>query len=602
VVTEGFRDVLEIGTQRRPVLHSLTQQRAAPLVPRSRVFEVRERLDAFGKIVQPLQAEEVDNVVKAVSASGPEAVAVSLLFGFLNGSHEQHLGEALRNGLPGIPVYLSQEINPQIEEFARASTTAAAAYVGPVLDRYIEGLERGLAEAAFAAPLMLMRSDGGVATPKAARVNPATMLLSGSAGGVIAAANLSRVIDAPNIITFDMGGTSADFSLITGGAPAGANDRDVDGQALRVPMLDIVTISAGGGSIASVDHAGGLHVGPQSAGAVPGPACYGRGGLEATLTDALVVLGIIDPADFAGGSLPLDGGAARVAVERSVARPLGVDSETAALGMVAVASAHMRQTIRALTVERGHDMRQFSLLAFGGAGPIFAAFMEPELRIEQVLVPLQPGVLAAFGLLLAKVKHNAQASFAGLVKDVSADELGCRLEGLRAGLDASLAREGLPANARHFIYAADLRYEGQFHDITVPLEPPKAADWWRPEAVTARFHALHDKVYGHNDPAGTIEIVNLRVEGIGDVEKPWFPEAPARTGGGPEPVGRRRVCVDRSGVRLEMPVYRRADLRCGDRLAGPALVSQSDTTVLVLPGQVGSVDRHGVIRIRSKAS
>jgi N-methylhydantoinase A len=425
------------------------------------------------------------------------------------------------------------------------------------------------------------------------------MLLSGPAGGVIAAANLSRAIEVPDLITFDMGGTSADFSLIIGGAPGAANERNIDGQTLRVPMLDIVTISAGGGSIAMVDHAGGLHVGPQSAGAVPGPACYGRGGTDATLTDALVVLGIVDPADFAGGSLSLDPAAARAAVERAVAGPLDLDAERAALGMVAVASAHMRQTIRALTVERGYDIRRFSLLAFGGAGPVFAAFMEPELRIERVLVPPQPGVLAAFGLMLADVKHNAQVPYSGLIDKVSPDQLGGRFADLHAALDASLAREGLPANARRFSYAADLRYEGQFHDITVPLEPPGVRDWWRPEGVAGRFHALHDRTYGHSDPAGAVEFVNLRVEGIGEVQKPWFPRAPERTSGRPAPFARRRICVDRSGARLDTPVYKRADLRAGDRLSGPALVSQSDTTVLVLPGQAASVDNYGVIHIRS---
>ena len=361
LVTEGLKDVLEIGTQRRPELYSLTQKRTPALAPGSQAIEVRERLDAFGGTVLPLLQVEVTRVLETIRSAAPQSVAISLLFSYLNKSHEAALAQAIRETFADLPVYASCEINPEIGEYARTNTTVAAAYVGPAIDHYIASLQDGLERAGFRAPLMLMRSDDGVATPQAARRNPATMLLSGPAGGVIAAARLGEVIDAPNLITFDMGGTSADFSLVVDGKPRISNERSLDGQPFRVPMLDIETISAGGGSIASVDHAGALQVGPQSAGANPGPACYARGGTQSTLTDAALILGIISPADFAGG-LRLSPELARTAIEGNVAKPLGVSCEQAALGMISVACAHMRQAIRGLTVERGYDIRRFSLL------------------------------------------------------------------------------------------------------------------------------------------------------------------------------------------------------------------------------------------------
>jgi N-methylhydantoinase A len=395
VVTKGFRDILVIGSQSRPDLYSLTGRKPEAVVPRSRTVEVEERVDAFGTIVTALTSGEAARVAAAVAALEPQSVAICLAFAHLAPDHERMLEAALKKVLPEVPAYLSSRVNPQIEEYPRANTTAVAAYVGPVIDRYVGAVESRLVDIGFTSPLRLMRSDGGAATARAARDNPAHMLLSGPAGGVIAGAALARDLGVRNLITLDMGGTSADFSVILDGTPTMVPGRDVAGQPLRLPTLDIETISAGGGSVARVDVGGALRVGPSSAGAVPGPACYGQGGKDATVTDAAVVLGILDPQEFLGGDIPLHPDLARAAVECSVAKPLGLTLKEAASGIIAIACANMNQAIRTLSVERGHDIRGFSLLAFGGAGPFCAVFMARELGMAEVIAPRHPGVFAA---------------------------------------------------------------------------------------------------------------------------------------------------------------------------------------------------------------
>jgi N-methylhydantoinase A len=598
LVTKGFRDVLEIGNQRRQHNYALTAQRPPALIPRSRVVEVAERVGAFGEVVEPLTEAEIDRVVDLLRKLKPDAIAISLLFSFKNDEHEERLAEALRERLADARIYTSVSINPELGEYLRANTTAAAAYVGPELDTYIDSLAAKLKQVGFASPLMLMRSDGGVATPEAIRENPATMLLSGPSGGVIAAAALGKAIGVSDLVTFDMGGTSADFSLIVGGEPRLSSERVIKDQVLRLPMLDIETISSGGGSIATVDHAGALHVGPLSAGSRPGPACYGKGGKQATLTDAAVVLGILDPSDFASGDIALDRQAAYDAVHSTIAVPLGLSAEDAASGMIAVACSQMRQAIRALTIERGYDLRTFSLLAFGGAGSIFASFMERDLGVKQVVIPPTPGVFAALGILLADIRHNAQTAFSAGLQDLDAQAMSGRYTEIRARLDAALERDGVAAERRSFNYYADLRYQGQFHVITTAVDAPHDGSWDL-TAVTERFHMKHGQAYGHSDPDSAIEIVNLRVEAVGRVDKPSFQRVAARASGKPQPWSTRHIVVEKGGQRRPSPVFRRTDLLPGHVLQGPAIVTQSDTTILLLPEQSAKVDDFGVIRITS---
>jgi len=600
VVTKGFRDILVIGSQSRPDLYSLTGRKPEAVVQRSRTVEADERIDAFGNVVTALTPSEAARVAAAVAALEPQSVAVCLAFAHLAPDHERMIEAALKTALPEVPVYLSSRVNPQIEEYPRANTTAVAAYVGPVIDRYVGAVEARLADIGYTSPLRLMRSDGGAATVRAARDNPAHMLLSGPAGGVIAGAALARDLGVRNLITLDMGGTSADFSVILDGTPTMVPGRDVAGQPLRLPTLDIETISAGGGSIARVDVGGALRVGPSSAGAVPGPACYGQGGKDATVTDAALVLGILDPHEFLGGDIPLHPDRARDAVERNVATPLGLTLEEAASGIIAIACANMNQAIRTLSVERGHDIRGFSLLAFGGAGPFCAVFMARELGMAEVVAPRHPGVFAASGLLMTDLRHTAQAAWQRPLAKVGEDELRARIALLQEELLQELARDGVAPADRYFRFAADMRCVGQFHQLTVPLPIPNGAAWWDPRKLAADFHAAHDKAYGHADARVPIEFVNLRAEGFGRVPKP--PAAPEPTAGEdtPTPSGRRRLYVDRTSGWIDSAVYRRDDLRRGHRLAGPCVVTQRDSTILVLPDQNAVVDRGGVIRIRMK--
>lgn len=600
-VSEGMRDILEIGDQMRPHLYRLSQTKPLPVVPRSRTIDVAERRDAFGKVVTPLTREETRRVAAAIAALEPESVAICLAFSFLDASHEEMLEEALAEQLPGVPLYLSSRVNPQIEEYPRANSTALAAYVGPVVDRYVATLDQALAADNVAAPLRLMRSDGGIATPRSARDNPAAMLFSGPAGGVIAGAKMAEELGVGDLVTFDMGGTSADFSVIAGGEPRMVTERRIGGVPLRLPSLDIETISAGGGSIAHVDIGGALRVGPQSAGAEPGPACYARGGTDATVTDAAVVLGILHPEEFLGGEVPLDAGLADEAVTGNVARPLGLSLEEAALGIVRVANAGMIQTIRKLSVERGLDIRDFALLAFGGAGPIYAPYMARDLGMAEVLVPAHPGVYAAQGLLMSDVRHTAQAAFQrGLAKTPEA-ELSGRLGAMAHELDAELARDGIVETNRYMRYLADMRCTGQFHELLVPLPHPGDAGWWKPDEIAAAFHEIHERAYGHTDPDVPVEFVNLRVEAFGRTSKAALPPAPEIATAAPEPAGRRQVCLDVTAGFVETPVYRRDDLRPGHDFAGPAIITQRDTTTVVLTGQAVTVASSGVLRVSTSA-
>jgi N-methylhydantoinase A len=374
----------------------------------------------------------------------------------------------------------------------------------------------------------------------------------------------------------------------------------VAGQPLRLPTLDIETISAGGGSIAHVDIGGALKVGPKSAGAIPGPACYGQGGTNATITDAGVVMGLLDPMEYLGGEMKLDPKLARDAVERAVAKPLGLSVEEAAFGIVSVANANMIQAIRTLSVERGHDVRGFSLLAFGGAGPLYAPYMARELGMAEVIAPRNPGVFAAQGLLLTDIRHASQAPWQRRLSRIEAGELGKRLETLRRELDHELAADGVKPAQRYFRYAADMRCVGQFHLLNIPLPAPDDASWWNPAKLAADFHAAHERAYGHADPAVPVEVVNLRVDGFGKIDRLPEPPEPAAAKGAPEPVGRRRVYFDRRTGWIEAAIYRRDQMHPGHRIAGPAIVMQRDSTLVVLPGQQARVDRRGTVRIAEK--
>ena len=597
LTTAGFRDILALGSQRRPDTYDLGAAKPAPLVPRSRVLEVAERIDAFGGVVTALDGTEVARVLDAVADLDPEALAISLLFSWANPEHEKRLAAAFMDRFPDRPVYRSSKVNPEIEEYPRANTTAAAAYVGPPVRQYTEALEADLAAAGIAAPLRYMRSDGGSATARSARENPVAMLLSGPAGGVVAALALGEAMGVTDLVTFDMGGTSADFSVVREGRAAVVRSRDFDGLPLRAPMLEIKAISAGGGSIGRVDRGGGLRVGPDSAGAVPGPACYGRGGSEPTLTDAALVLGLLEAETFAGGEIALDSTLARATIQGRIAEPLGLPVEAAALGMLEVATASMAQAIRELSTERGDDVAQFSLLAFGGAGGLFAPWLLRDLGLREVLIPRHPGVFAALGLHHADLRHHAQAPFPGGLDRLDLERLRSVLAELASSLDAELARDGIGRSARRIAFSADMRYVGQHHRLEIALPAPGTLDDTARERLAGDFHALHERRYGYCHRGSAVELTSVHAVGIGVQSKPPSPPLGPANGTDAAPRAWRSVPLAAGARAVRTPIFHRDDLKSGFRLAGPAIIVQDDSTLLVLAGQSARSGRFGFIHI-----
>lgn len=601
ITTAGFRDVLEVRNQLRPRLYSVTTPRVPPVIPRNRVFEIGGRIDAFGEVVDDMSNAALADLLEAVAAANPASVAVCLIFAHLNPEHELRLGRALRARLPDTPIYLSHAINPQIEEWPRANTTAIAAYIGPIVDRYVTQLETTLETERLTAPLRIMRSDGGVATPASTRINPAHTLLSGPAGGVVAASALIAGLGIADAVTFDMGGTSADFSIIVNGEARMVGDREINHQPLRLPTLDVETISAGGGSVGWIDMGGALRVGPHSAGSVPGPACYPQGGAEPTVTDAAVVMGLIDPGFYLGGRIVLDAAAARAAIKTRLADPLGLGVEDAALGIVRVATAGMAQAIRTLCVERGMDPRRLWLVGFGGAGPLFSGFLAQALDMRGVIVPPHPGVFAAEGLLMSDIRHTLRAPAGGVVTDAcAAADFTQAAARLTAEADAMLAQDGMTKDRRGFRCFAGLRYVGQFHELQIEIAPHLLRSW-DAKAVMAQFHSQHEQVYGHASADSPVEFVSLQIDATGRIDK-----VEATGGAGRNPLdrpapGTRPVLFDRDWGFVDTPVIDRATLGQGDIVDGPAVITQLDSTVLVAPGEVATVAERRTILIERRA-
>lgn len=593
VTTWGFRDVLQIGRQTRPELYDLFADPPEPLIPAGRRFEVDERVDSQGQPLRPLDPAEVDGLIPHLHAQGVSAVAVCLLFSFLHPDHERILGERL--AAAGFEVSLSSEILPEYREYERTSTTAVNAYVSPVLAGYLTHLETGLAASGPGTALRVMQSNGGNISLDEARRYGVRCILSGPAGGVVGAryvAALAAGPDAPRVgvITFDMGGTSTDVALIDE-QPQVTTEAIVGGCPIRIPILDIHTIGAGGGSIARVDAGGALRVGPESAGADPGPACYGRGELP-TVTDANLVLGRLAGEHFLDGQMPLDAGRARQALERLAAQ-MGLDPLQAARGVVDVANAHMERALRVISVERGHDPRRFSLLSFGGAGGLHASGLARRLGIPRVLVPPLASTLSAFGMLAADVVKDYTQTVMLTVDPGTGEpvlaEAGQRLAPLLERGRCEVQAEGIPAESIRLEPSLDVRYRGQSYELSVPFGP----------GALDEFHARHRQAYGYARPEAPLEIVNLRVRATGQVEPPGLTPQPLA---GPDPTAalleHRPLVVGASAAPQPAPFYRGELLRPGNRLAGPAVVVRSDTTILLEPGDQAEVDGYGNLWIK----
>ena len=601
IATRGFRDILELRRSARADLYDLFQDGPSVLIPRRHRLEITERIDAQGAVVTPLAEEEVAGLVAAIRAAGIRTVAISLLFSFLNDAHEKRLGALLREALPGVQVFLSSEVLPEIREYERASTTAVCAYVGPLLESYLARLQAATGALGLP-PLHVMGSSGGVLDVAECLRMPAAIVESGPAAGVVAAALVGRQLGAPNILSFDMGGTTAKASVIAEGEVAVTADYEVGGGAnarrwiagtghpIRVPVVDLAEVSAGGGSIAWIDPGGALKVGPHSAGALPGPAAYGRGGTRPTVTDANVVLGYLD--SLLDGRLRIDRSAAAQAIEAHVAGPLGLSVQEAAARIVEVVNASMCDALRIVSVQRGHDPREFALMAFGGAGPVHAAALAEELQVPEVIVPPAPGAFSALGLVATDLRRDFARTLYAALDSVDPARIAEVLAAMEAEGMAMLDAAGVPPERRALLRQADCRYRRQAYELTVPMQdgPVTAATL---AAVSEAFHAKHEQTYGHANRREAVQLVNLRLTALG--RQPALAlAAPHRPDQARE--GTREIWFP--GGARRCPVLWREALAPGAAIPGPAVIEALDSTTVLPPGWIARVDAQGFLRMR----
>jgi N-methylhydantoinase A len=591
ITNKNFRDILEIGRFARPaeLIYRVHEDKPAPLVPRYLRLGVSCRVDRHGDVVTELDEQDLAQAIAAIREEEVESVAVCFLFSFLNPAHEERVRESLSAALPNLDIVLSSEILREFREFPRTATTVFAAYVAPVLRAYISGLLARLADRGINCPLHIFQSNGGVAQPDIVMHNPALTLLSGPAGAVVGAAQLCSQAGYYDLITMDVGGTSLDVCLIRNSVAEATTTREIDMFPVAIPMLDVHTIGAGGGSIVRVDDVGRVKVGPDSMGAWPGPACYGLGGEQATLTDINLLMGLLDPATFANGDVPLERARAEAAVTKHVAEPLGVDLAAAAIGVYRVATNQIAEAIRTVTVERGSDPRDYALVAFGGGGPLHACAVARELGLGQIIVPRHPGLFSARGIATADFNHDYIQSVVRPIADVSTGEIKANIVALERQAETDLDAEGIAENRRDMTPALDLRYLGQTTEITVPLAVTVESLSGNFEEVVAQFHQLHERLYTYSVPDEPVELVNVRLRAVGSVDKPPLPPA-VGSGKTPEPIGERPVLLPDGQSAQPVPVYRRDQLAPGAMLAGPALVEEPTSTTLVLANMDVTVD------------
>jgi N-methylhydantoinase A len=606
VTTRGFRDLLEIARQKRPDLYDLQADKPPPLVPRNLRFEVRERLLADGRVHDALDEDDLAGALARLAGEAPEALAVCFLYSFLDPGHERRVAEAAAASGLDCYVSLSSDVSPEFREYERLSTTVLNAYLGPLISRYVRRFDDQVRRLGVPRPPYINQSNGGILSVAAASRHPVRTLLSGPSAGVMGAAWAARQSGIDALITFDMGGTSTDVARVEGGQPVIAGERSVAGHPVRIPSLEIETVGAGGGSLAWVDSGGALKVGPQSAGAQPGPACYGRGGTEPTVTDANVVLGRLGGAHLLDGGMPLRPDLARAAIER-LAAGLGVPFVQAARGVLSVVQTNMLGAIRIVSVRKGYDPRGYTMVAFGGAGPLHAGALARDLGIRQVLVPPAPGILCAMGLLVEPLRLDLVRTRVLPIERVAEPEVEALFADMAAEARAWLDAEGVPAARRRLVRAFDMRYAGQNFELTI-AEPaasgaPRAEGVPAIGALRAAFFREHERVYGYAADDEPVQVVAFRLTALGEPE----PLVPPRLARAASPAadearaGERPVYFEELGDFTLTPIYRRERLRAGHRLAGPAVVEQMDATTVILPGQAAVVDDHGSLLVRTEA-
>ena len=602
ITTEGFRDILELRRNRVPRLYDLYFEKSPALVKRQLRLEVRERMNFRGEVLRPLETADVDRAVDRILATGVESVAVCLLHSYANPDHERYIAKVLRERAPHLILTLSSELLPEMKEYERTSTTVINGYVRPVVERYLSRLADGLQSMGIGVPLTVMQSNGGLATAKIAMEKPVYCIESGPAAGVVGAYHLGDRLGAGNLMTLDMGGTTAKASIIEDGELLQAPEYEVggditvghrllrgSGHILRVPAIDLAEVGAGGGSIASVDISGSLRVGPQSSGAVPGPACYGQGGQEATVTDADVLLGYLNPRHLLGGDFPIDQELARDAVSRNVAVPLGLSEVEAAHGIHLLVNSNMSRALKAVSSERGRDPRRFVLFAFGGSGPVHVAGLADMLEITRIVVPPYPGVFSSFGLLVADVEHHFVQTYFKTFDELDINALANILEGLWEEGRKQLRLEGFDDASHQIITQVDMKYEGQVSDLTV-LMPPGEASQQSLARLGEVFGEEHEKSFGYRTEA-PYQLVNLRVIARGLSQESRVPE---RLGLSAPVNGRRssqrRVYFGPNLGWIDTKVVDRGALDENGE-SGPMIIEEYDSTTVVPPQWQASVDQ-----------
>jgi len=602
ITTQGFRDVLEIRTLRMPRLYDIGWTKPAPLVERYLRQTVEERVNSKGTIEKPLDRRDAERAVDALLAEKVEAIAVCLLHSFTNPAHELLLKEIIQKKASGLPYSISCEVLPEIKEYERTSSTVINAYVMPIVARYLKALRKGLDEAGVRARVLLMQSNGGLTTDAAAAELPMHIIESGPAGGVVGAQALARAKHLPKIITFDMGGTTAKAAIVEDGEVTRAQEYSVGagimigsrlltgaGYVLKVPAIDLAEVGAGGGSHVWIDAAGSLQVGPESAGASPGPVCYDKGGATPTVTDANVLLGYINPSHLVGGALKLNAAKAKEVFEQRIAKSLGMPLERAAHGAHLIAASNMIRAIKAVSTERGRDPREFALFAFGGNGPVFACGMAAALGMKRIVVPPSPGLFSSFGLLYADVEHHYSRSLRRLLRNANLQEITVAWDALaRQALD-QLEAEGFTKDKGRIRRSASLHYHGQTYELTVALPDGPIDLAWLEDA----FGREHERTYGHRAGADEpVELVSIQLVGQGVREGAAVPERVRASRPEPTPPPPRPAYF---GSWIETPVLRRSDL--SKPKAGPLIVEEYDATCVVPPGARAELDAGGNIII-----
>ncbi|MET3934802.1 hydantoinase/oxoprolinase family protein [Arthrobacter sp. OAP107] len=602
ITTKGFRDLLELGRGRRPHMYDLQADKPEPFIPRDLRMEVNERVRHDGRVEIPLDHDEVRAAVRELKAQGVESIAVCLLYSYVRPEHEREIGRIVAEEFPEAYVSLSSDVLPEFREFERLSTVVTNAYVGPVVAKYLARLRRNLADAGLRCLPHVTQSNGGIIPFPTAEELPVRLVLSGPSTGVVGAAAIMTAAGSPDIITFDMGGTSSDVSLVQNGTPKVTSSMELDGRPIRSPMLDIHTVGAGGGSIAWIDSGNHLRVGPASAGAFPGPACYGNG-QEPTVTDANVVLQVLNPDYLLNGQLKIDAQASHRAI-KAIADPLGLTVAEAAQGIIRVVTANMARAIRVISVQRGYDPRDYVLVPFGGAGPLHASRLATELGINRIIVPETPGAQSALGLLMTDIRSDFMRTKIIPVTPEAAAGFSQVFAELTEQATAWFTEENIEEDRRSLLCRIEMRYAGQNYELPVDV-PDGVLDGESINSLIEGFQRAHDRMYGYSARNEIVEAVTFRVQAIATVPRADLRRSTVE-GRKPEDavIGYRDVFLPEKGDYVPCPVYNRSLLDVGHRIAGPAVVEQMDTTTLLLPSDVCVVDdlRNLVIEIRRSTS